>query len=52
MTSQELDTEGIRSRVVSMPSRDMFECETQAYRDSVRQPEVKAHRNRTSFHVR
>jgi transketolase len=34
--------EGIRSRVVSMPSWDIFEHQTQAYRDSVLPPEIKA----------
>ncbi len=33
---------GIRSRVVSMPSWDIFEHQTQAYRDSVLTPEVEA----------
>jgi transketolase len=33
---------GIRSRVVSMPSWDLFERETPAYRDSVLPPQVKA----------
>ena len=39
---EKLVAEGIRSRVVSMPSWDMFERETQAYRDSVLPPQVKA----------
>jgi transketolase len=34
--------EGIRSRVVSMPSWDIFDHQTQAYRDSVLPPNVKA----------
>lgn len=34
--------EGIRSRVVSMPSWDIFEHQTQEYRDSVLPPKVKA----------
>ena len=34
--------EGIRSRVVSMPSWDIFEHQTQEYRDSVLPPAVKA----------
>jgi transketolase len=34
--------EGIRSRVVSMPSWDIFEHQTQEYRDSVLPPSVKA----------
>jgi transketolase len=37
-----LVAEGIRSRVVSMPSWDIFERETPAYRDSVLPPEVRA----------
>jgi transketolase len=37
-----LIAEGIRSRVVSMPSWDIFERETPAYRDSVLPPAVKA----------
>ena len=34
--------EGIRSRVVSMPSWDIFDHQTQEYRDSVLPPNVKA----------
>jgi transketolase len=34
--------EGIRSRVVSMPSWDLFDRQPQAYRDSVLPPTVKA----------
>jgi len=34
--------EGIRSRVVSMPSWDIFEHQTQEYRDSVLPPAVQA----------
>jgi transketolase len=37
-----LITQGIRSRVVSMPSWDIFEHQTQQYRDSVLPPSVKA----------
>jgi transketolase len=37
-----LVAEGIRSRVVSMPSWDVFERESQAYRDDVLPPEVTA----------
>ncbi len=37
---EELLAEGIRSRVVSMPSWDIFEHQTQAYQDSVLPPEV------------
>jgi transketolase len=39
---EELLTEGIRSRVVSMPSWDIFEHQTRAYQDSVLPPEVTA----------
>ena len=34
--------EGIRSRVVSMPSWDIFDHQTKEYRDSVLPPDVKA----------
>jgi transketolase len=37
-----LISEGIRSRVVSMPSWDIFERESREYRDSVLPPEVTA----------
>jgi transketolase len=37
-----LAAEGIRARVVSMPSWDIFEQQTQDYRDSVLPPAVKA----------
>ena len=37
-----LVTQGIRSRVVSIPSWDIFEHQTQEYRDSVLPPEVTA----------
>ena len=37
-----LQAEGIRSRVVSMPSWDIFEHQTQEYKDSVLPPTVKA----------
>jgi transketolase len=40
---EKLSTEGIRSRVVSMPSWDIFEHQTQEYRDSVLPPDVTAH---------
>ena len=36
-----LTAQGIRSRVVSMPSWDIFEHQTQEYRDSVLPPNVK-----------
>jgi transketolase len=39
---EKLATEGIRSRVVSMPSWDIFEHQTQEYRDSVLPPKVIA----------
>jgi transketolase len=37
-----LAAQGIRSRVVSMPSWDIFEHQPQAYRDEVLLPKVKA----------
>jgi transketolase len=39
---EKLLAEGIRSRVVSMPSWEIFEHQSQAYRDSVLPPNVKA----------
>ena len=39
---EKLVAEGIRSRVVSMPSWDIFEHQTRAYQDSVLPPEVTA----------
>jgi transketolase len=39
---EELLAEGIRSRVVSMPSWDIFERQTKAYQDSVLPPDVTA----------
>jgi len=39
---EKLLTEGIRSRVVSMPSWDIFDHQTQEYRESVLPPNVKA----------
>ena len=39
---EKLLAEGIRSRVVSMPSWDIFDHQTQEYRDSVLPPEVTA----------
>ena len=39
---EQLVAAGIRSRVVSMPSWDVFEQQTQAYRDSVLPPDVTA----------
>jgi len=39
---EELAAEGIRSRVVSMPSWDIFEQQNRDYRDAVLPPAVKA----------
>jgi transketolase len=39
---EQLLSEGIRSRVVSMPSWDLFDHQSQEYRDSVLRPNVKA----------
>jgi transketolase len=39
---EKLRTEGIRSRLVSMPSWDIFEHQTQDYRDSVLPPGMTA----------
>ena len=39
---EKLIATGIRSRVVSMPSWDIFDHQPQAYRDSVLPPNVKA----------
>jgi transketolase len=39
---EQLAKEGVRARVVSMPSWELFERQDQAYRDSVLPPEVKA----------
>jgi transketolase len=39
---EKLTAEGVRSRVVSMPSWDIFEIQTKRYRDSVLPPEVVA----------
>ena len=39
---EEFAAEGIRSRVVSMPSWDIFEDQPRAYRDSVLPPEITA----------
>jgi transketolase len=39
---EELKTEGIRARVVSMPSWELFEQQDQAYRDRVLPPTVRA----------
>jgi transketolase len=42
LAHEKLIAEGIRSRVVSMPSWDIFDCETAEYRDSVLPPGVAA----------
>ena len=39
---EQLKTEGIKARVVSMPSWDLFESQSDDYRDSVLPPEVAA----------
>jgi len=39
---ERLSKEGIKARVVSMPSWDLFEKQDQAYRDSVLPPGVEA----------
>ncbi len=39
---EKLLAEGVRSRVVSMPSWDLFDHQSRAYRDSVLPPSVKA----------
>jgi len=39
---EQLSAEGIKSRVVSMPSWDIFEVQPQEYRDSVLPPQVRA----------
>ena len=39
---EKLIVEGIRSRVVSMPSWDIFDCQSREYRESVLPPSVKA----------
>jgi transketolase len=39
---EKLTAEGIRSRVVSMPSWDIFESQTRKYQNSVLPPELKA----------
>ena len=40
--ARELDSEGIRGRVVSMPSWELFDRQPQEYKDKVLPPEVKA----------
>ncbi|MGC1477950.1 MAG: transketolase C-terminal domain-containing protein, partial [Terriglobales bacterium] len=39
---EKLKAEGIRARVVSMPSWDLFERQDQSYRDQVLPPEITA----------
>jgi transketolase len=39
---EKLTAEGVRARVVSMPSTDIFDMQDEAYRKSVLPPEVKA----------
>jgi transketolase len=39
---EKLSSEGVRARVVSLPSWELFELQTQAYRDSVLPPDVRA----------
>lgn len=39
---EQLKSQGIAARVVSMPSLELFEKQSQAYKDSVLPPEVKA----------
>jgi transketolase len=39
---EQLSKEGIKARVVSMPSWELFERQDQTYRDSVLPPSVKA----------
>ncbi|PAX59528.1 transketolase [Brunnivagina elsteri] len=39
---EQLKTEGIKARVVSMPSWELFEQQSQAYRDSVIPPQITA----------
>jgi transketolase len=39
---EQLKTEGIKARVVSMPSWELFEQQSQEYRDSVLPPQVQA----------
>jgi len=39
---EQLKTEGVKARVVSMPSWDLFEHQDEAYRNKVLPPEVKA----------
>ena len=50
---EKLIAEGIRSRVVSMPSWDIFDHQPQEYRDSVLPPDVKARvADRAGFDLR
>ena len=38
---EQLSAEGVKARVVSLPSWELFDAQPQAYRDSVLPPEVK-----------
>lgn len=42
MAYEQLKSEGIKTRVISMPSWELFEAQSQAYRDSVLPPRIKA----------
>lgn len=42
MAYEQLKSEGIKAWVVSMPSWELFEAQSQAYRDSVLPPRIKA----------
>ena len=39
---ERLTSDGIKARVVSLPSREVFEQQSRAYRDSVLPPELEA----------
>ncbi|MDY7537403.1 transketolase [Undibacterium sp. 5I1] len=39
---EQLKTEGIHARVISMPSWEIFESQTQAYKDKILPPSIKA----------
>ena len=39
---EQLKSEGINARVISMPSWELFECQSQEYRDSVLPPAIAA----------
>ena len=42
MAAALISTDGIRARVVSMPSWEIFDAQSREYRDSVLPPEVRA----------